>query len=80
MTIEFKREDGTSYYLQYQTLLVSSKISTNILGMQTELQFKGAVRGQENRLLTFIPKDNDNVTIKYWKETVDAKSAFVQVA
>ena len=80
LNIEFKREDGTTYTLQYQPLLVSSKITTNILGMQTELQFKGAVRDQENRLLTFIPKDSDNITVKYWKEALDTQTAFVQVA
>ena len=65
LNIEFKRDDGSSYMLLYQTLLISSKKETNILGIQTELQFKGAVRNQEKRLLLFIPKDSENVTVKY---------------
>ena len=66
--------------LLYQTLLISSKKATNILGIQTELQFKGAVRNQEKRLLLFIPKDSENVQLNIWKETVESESAFVQVA
>ena len=80
LNIRFYREDGSSYLLEYQPVLVSSKIKSNILGMQTELQFKGATRDHLNRLLTFIPHNDVNITLKYWKESSNKESSCVQVA
>ena len=80
LNIRFYREDGSSYLLEYQPVLVSSKIKSNILGKQTELQFKGAARNHINRLLTFIPHNDANITLKYWKESNNKESACVQVA
>ena len=50
LNIRFYREDGFPYLVEYQPALVSSRIKSNILGMQTELQFKGATRDHINRL------------------------------
>ena len=80
LNIRFYREDGSCYLLEYQPVLVSSKIKSNILGMQTELQFKGATRDHLNRLLTFIPHNDVNITLKYWKESSNKESSCVQVA
>ena len=80
LNIKFLREDGTSYILEYQPVLVSSAISSNILGMDTELNFKGAVRDHFNKLITFVPSSGDQVVIKYWKEKKDTNTAYVHVA
>ncbi len=47
--------------------------------MQTEMQLKGTIRDHGNRLITSIPKNEDNITLKYWKESISELSAFVQV-
>eukprot|EP00795_Rhopilema_esculentum_P006559 gene6559-12057_t len=80
LNIKFLREDGTSYILEYQPVLVSSAISSNVLGMDTELNFKGAVRDHFNNLITFVPSSGDQVVIKYWKEKKDTNTAYVHVA
>ena len=80
LNIKFLREDGTSYILEYQPVLVSSAISSNILGMDTELNFKGAFRDHFNKLITFVPSSGDQVVIKYWKEKKDKNTAYVHVA
>eukprot|EP00795_Rhopilema_esculentum_P013177 gene13177-3978_t len=80
LNIKFLREDGTSYILEYQPVLVSSAISSNVLGMDTELNFKGAVRDHFNDLITFVPWSGDQVVIKYWKEKKDTNTAYVHVA
>eukprot|EP00795_Rhopilema_esculentum_P008901 gene8901-16529_t len=79
LNIKFLREDGTSYILEYQPVLVSSAISSNVLGMDTELNFKGAVRDHFNNLITFVPSSGDQVVIKYWKEKKDTNTAYVHV-
>eukprot|EP00795_Rhopilema_esculentum_P009473 gene9473-17203_t len=48
--------------------------------MDTELNFKGAVRDHFNNLITFVPSSGDQVVIKYWKEKKDTNTAYVHVA
>ena len=42
VNIKFKREDNSEFILEYHPVLVSLEISSNPLGMHTDLQFKAA--------------------------------------
>eukprot|EP00794_Sanderia_malayensis_P019788 gene19788-21727_t len=80
LNMQFFREDGSSHVLEYQPILISSGITSNISGMQTELKLKGTVRDNDNKLLTFIPQNDASVVIKYWRENIDVESACIHVA
>ena len=55
MTMTFKREDNTSYNLEYEPVLVSSDIKNNIFGLHSELRFKDAKREHDAQTITFVP-------------------------
>ena len=71
LNLKFKGVDGGDYTLEYQPVLVSSRITSNGLGIYTEMQFKAKVRDQENESITFMPKDSKNsITICLFRDLV----------
>ena len=81
LNLKFKGVDGGDYTLEYQPVLVSSRITSNILGIYTEMQFKGTVRDQENESIIFMPKDTKSgITVRYYKEKLSQNSACVRIA
>ena len=61
--IKFKCEDRSEFILEYEPILVSSQISSNLFGMHTDLQFKAANRDHENESNTFIPRSGCEIKI-----------------
>ena len=43
---KFCRDDQTEYLLEYEPVLISSKISSDIFRVHTDMRFKGAMRGE----------------------------------
>ena len=80
VNIKFEREDSSQYLLEYQPVLVSRNVSSNLFGMHTDLQFKGVLRNNEDESITFLPQNDREVKIKYFKENRGNKSALVHVA
>ena len=79
--IQSLQVDGGDYTLEYQPVLVSSRITSNILGIYTEMQFKETVRDQENESTIFMPKDaKSGTTVCYYKEKLSQNSACVRIA
>ena len=63
------------------SLVFSRKQNVSALSeCRQNLQFKGATRDHVNRLLTFIPHNDVNITLKYWKGSSNKESSRVQVA
>ena len=48
--------------------------------MHTDLQFKGVLRNNEDASITFLPKNDREVKVKYFKENRGNESALVHVA
>ena len=78
--LTFLRDNGTKFILEYQPILVSSEISSNIFGVHSEQQFRGCNRNHEDNSITFLPYNGADVKIKYWQEQMDSNSAYVKVA
>ena len=103
VTVNFKREDNTSFNLEYEPVLVSSDIKNNIFGTETsdiknnifgtetsdiknnifalhsELRFKEAKQEHDAQTITFVPREGQNIKLKYFVERVATSSAFIQV-
>ena len=80
MTMTFKRGDNTSYNLEYEPVLVSSDIKNNIFGLHSELRFKEAKREHDAQTITFVPREGQNIKLKYFVEKDAISSAFIRVA
>ena len=80
MNLRFMRPDTTSYLLEYEPVLVSPYINTCIFGIHSELRFKSATRDHTGKRITFVPSDGRQVSMPYFEEKSDGRSAFIQVS
>ena len=81
LNLIFPNEEGNPYTLEYEPILVSSKVTRNIFGAKTENRFRACIRDLENSTITYTPKDSDTpVALKCYKEKINNTSAFIQVA
>ena len=64
MTMTFKREDNTSYSLEYEPVLVSSDIKNNIFVLHSVLRFKEVKREHDAQTITFVPRELQNIRVK----------------
>ena len=55
VNFKFCRDDQTEYLLEYEPVLISSKILSDIFRVHIDMCFKGAMRDHENEMITFIP-------------------------
>ena len=69
-----------SYTLEYEPVLISSKVTTCIYGAQTESRFKNCYRDIEHSTILYTTKENKNVNVKCYREKVSATTAYVKVA
>ena len=69
LNLIFPNEEGNPYTLEYEPILVSSKVTCNIFGAKTENRFRACIRDSENSTITYTPKDSDTpVALKCYKE------------
>ena len=67
--------------MEYEPVSVSSQISTDIYGIETQERFKSCLKDHENLTLVYSPRVGDeNITIKCYKEKVSTTTAYVQIA
>ena len=73
VTVNFKKEDNTTYNLEYEPVLVSSDIKN------LELRLKEAKREHDAETIIFVLREGQNIKLKYFVERVATSSAFIQV-
>ena len=81
LNLTFNVDDGEPYTLEYEPILVSSKVTSNIFGAQTENRFKTCSRDLEKSELKYTTKEHDKkINVRCYKENVNSTSAFIEVA
>ena len=81
MSLSFSRPDKSVYVLEYEPLLLSTKINTCIFGIHTERRFKGGTRDHDEHVIKFIPRENKApIAMPYVEEKSSTPRAFIQVA
>ena len=79
--MSFETENKQPYTLEYEPVLVSSKVKSNIFGAKTENRFKTCVRDLENATIVYTTRDQgETVKVKCYKEKINATTAFIEVA
>ena len=81
VNLQFTRQDNSVYGLQYEHVLVTSKIKQCIFGSHTELRFEKVERDHKNCQLKIFPPSDEVITVKYFRENAKPlKSACICVA
>ena len=71
--------NGGEYVIEYEPVLVSSKVSTNIFGIKTEERFKYFTRDIKNETISYGIESKPNIVLKCYRENLNHTSAYVQV-
>ena len=81
LNLTFQSEGKQIYTLEYEPILISKHVTSNIFGAKTENRFKTCVRDLENSTIMYTTKEtNQHIRIKCFKEKLISTSAFVEVA
>ena len=73
-------EEGETFELSYEPLLVSSKVSSNIFGFNSEEKFASCCRNSEDNIKTFTTKLRKSLKVKYYRENSEATTAYIRIA
>ena len=65
--LELVTVDGTGHVLEYEPVLISSNISTNIYGIKTEERFKKCIKDYESSSIVFETKTGERLQISCLK-------------
>ncbi len=80
INLGLEKSDGNTYTLEYEPVLVSSKINTSIFGINTEQRFEEIRRKNTEGSLTFVTKEHEEIIIRAYREQPTSTSAYVQVS
>ena len=80
LNLEFQKPDGSLHIAEYEPVLVSPDVSTCTFGIKTALRFKETRRKQEDRTLTFLTADKQEIVVPFYKETERSTSAYIKVS
>ena len=73
-------KEGGTHQVEYEPVLVSKEITSNIFGAKTENKFKSCQRDFEKLFIEYKTDKNQTVFIKCYKEKYLLAAAFVEVA
>ena len=79
LNLKLESEHGDKILLEYKPVLISSQIKTNILGIKSEESFKEITQNNVQKTLTYTLKDDEKVVLKYYEESIEPTSAYIEV-
>ena len=72
-------EEGKTFGLSCEPVLVSSQVSSNIFGFNSEEKFTSC-RNSEYNIMTFTTKSRKSLKVKCYRENIEATTAYFRIA
>ena len=66
--------------MEYEAVLVSSKVNTCIYGYQTESRFKSCTKNLEETSFNYNTKDYQHISVPCYRESISTTTAYVKIA
>ena len=73
-------EEGKTFGLSCEPVLVSSQVSSNIFGFNSEEKFTSCCRNSEYIIMTFTTKSRKSLKVKCYRENIEATTAYIKIA
>ena len=72
--------EGETFELSYEPVLVSSQVSSNIFGFNSEEKFTSVCRNSEENIMMFTTKSRKSLKVKCYRENIEATTAYIRIA
>ena len=73
-------EEGKTFGLSCEPVLVLSQASSNIFGFNSEEKFTSRCRNSEYNIMTFTTKSRKSLKVKCYRENIEATTAYIKIA
>ena len=73
-------EEGKTFELSYEPVLVSSQVSSNIFGFNSEKKLLSCCRSSEDNIMPFTTKSRKSLKVKCYRENIEATTAYIKIA
>ena len=73
-------EEGETFKLSDEPVLISSQVSCNIFGFNSEENFTSCCRNSEDNIMRFITKSRKSLKAKCVRENIQATTAYIRIA
>ena len=80
LNLVLSNEEGETFELSYELVLVSSQVSPNILGFYSEEKFTSCCRNCEDNIMTLTTKSRKSSKVKCYRENNEATTAYIRIA
>ena len=72
--------EGETFELSYEPVLVSSQVSSNIFGFNSEEKFTSCCHNSEDNIMAFTTKSRKTLKVKCYRENIEATIVYIRIA
>ena len=80
LNLVLSNEDGETFELSYEPVLVSSQVSSNIFCFNSEEKFTSCCHNSEDNIMTFTTKSRKTLKVKCYRENIEATIVYIRIA